>query len=412
MQEQFGEKIPFCEPYWYQGGHSPYYTENHKKYRALVRDFVEREVKPNVDKWLKTGYPKELHQKSCELGVESVVYPREFGGKMPQDYDPFYEMILYDEVARVGGGMVLGHIMINGLGLPPIIAAGTPELKKRVLPDVVAGKKFVCLAITEPTAGSDVAGIRATARREGDFYIVSGVKKWITGGAYSDFFTTAVRTGGEGMGGISLLVLEKDMPGITIRKMETQFDTSHNTTFITLEDVKVPVANLLGKENQGFKLIMANFNHERFIIAAETCRKARICYEESIKYALQRRTFGKRLVEHQIIRYKLAEMARLIEALYDNLERVGFQFKSNVPDAKLGGQCALLKVNASRTFEFCAREAAQIFGGNSIVKEGKGKIIERLYREVRGSAIPGGSEEILLDFVIRQAATEATKSKL
>ncbi len=269
------------------------------------------------------------------------------------------------------------------------------------------------MTISEPYAGSDVAGIRTTAKREGDFYIVSGQKKWITGGTYGDYFTTVVRTGGEGPGGISLLLLEKGMEGLNIRKMETQFDNSHSTTFITLDDVKVPVKNLIGKEGAGFKIILNNFNHERFLLAVGACRSARLCYEEAMKFALQRKTFGKRLIEHQIIRYKLAEMVRQIEALYDMTERVAYQFKMKVPDHKLGGMCALLKVNGSRTFEYCAREASQIFGGSSIVKEGKGKIVERLYREVRAAAIPGGSEEILLDLPIRMAAAEAMKqSKL
>ena len=152
-----------------------------------------------------------------------------------------------------------------------------------------------------------------------------------------------------------------------------------------------------------------NFNHERFIIACSTCRMARVAYEESIKYAMVRRTFGKRLVDHQIIRHKLAEMASKIQRLYANLERVAFQFSKGVEDKDMGAQCALLKVQCSQTFEFCAREASQIFGGSSIVREGRGKIVERLYREVRATAIPGGSEEILMDFAVRSAIAEASR---
>jgi alkylation response protein AidB-like acyl-CoA dehydrogenase len=214
--------------------------------------------------------------------------------------------------------------------------------------------------------------------------VVNGTKKWITGGFYADFFTTAVRTGGEGMGGISLLLIEKETPGINIRKMETQFDNSHNTTFITFDNVHVPVKNLIGEEGQGFLYIVHNFNHERFVIATSAARMARLCFEEAFKYALVRKTFGKTLVQHQLIRFKLAEMARQIESLQDFVERVAFQFSCGVPDHQMGGQCALLKVQASKTFEYCSREASQIFGGSSIVKEGKGKIVERLAREVRG----------------------------
>jgi len=301
------------------------------------------------------------------------------------------------------------------MALPPIIRCGSDYLKNLIVRDVLLGNKNICLAISEPEAGSDVSNIKTTARREGDYYIVNGSKKWITGGLFGDFFTTAVRTGGPGMAGISLLVIEKEMPGITIRRMKTQFDTAHNTTFITFDDVKVPIKNLIGAENQGFMMLMINFNHERLVIASTCARYSRLCYELSIKYAMTRETFGKKLISHQIIRFKLAEMARQFESLQDNLERIFYQFSSGVPEMNLGAQCALLKVQASKTFEYCVREASQIFGGSSIVKEGKGKLIERMYREVRGLAIPGGSEEILLDFTIRnvvQKANQLEKSKL
>jgi len=254
-----------------------------------------------------------------------------------------------------------------------------------------------------------VAGLRTTAVRDGEFYVVNGTKKWITAGLAADYFTTAVRTGGPGMGGLSLLLIDRNLPGIKLRKMETQFDSASSTTFITFEDVRVPVTYLIGAENMGFMMIMQNFNHERFLISAKATRISRQLFEASIKYAMERETFGKKLITHQIIRYKLAEMIRQVEALQDFLERVCFQFASGVPDIKLGGQCALLKVQASKTYEYCARESSQIFGGNSIVKEGKGKKIESAYRGVRAMAIPGGSEEILLDFAMRQVAATANK---
>jgi len=316
---------------------------------------------------------------------------------------------LIDEIGREGATGCLGQGGINSMALPPILKYGSDYLKDKVCRAVITGQKHISLAISEPSAGSDVSAICTTAQREGEYYTVNGSKKWITGGLYADFFTVAVRTGGPGPGGISLLLLEKDMPGIKIRKMETQFDSCHNTTFITLEDVKVPVKNLIGNENQGFLLIMLNFNHERFLLSVTSCRFSRLCYEHSFKYAMTRETFGRKLVDHQIIRFKFAEMARQIESLHSNCEQIAFAISKGVPDYALGGQCALLKVQASKTYEFCAREASQIFGGSSIVKEGKGKEVERLYRYVRAQAIPGGSEEILLDFTIRQAVAKAKR---
>jgi alkylation response protein AidB-like acyl-CoA dehydrogenase len=410
--EKFGNPIPFTEPYWYQGFHSPYYTANHAAFRAKVRAFVESELKPHVDEWLEAGngYPRELHEKAYAAGIGGLIYPREYGGTQPSDFDPFYELIMIDEMARMGGAHVLGQGAINSMALPPIIHHGSDYLKQLVVKDVVQGKKMICLAISEPHAGSDVAGIRCTAVRQGDDYVVNGQKKWITGGTMADYFTTAVRTGDDGFGGISLLLIERSRPGVNVRKMKTQFDTTHSTTFVTFEDVRVPAKNLIGPENGGFMLILYNFNHERFVISAGTCRAARLCYEEAITYALTRKTFGKRLVDHQVIRAKLAEMARQIECLHDNVERVAYQYKMGVPDMKMGAQCAFLKVQASKTFEFCAREASQIFGGSAIVREGRGRLVERLYREVRASAIPGGSEEILLDAAMRMTVAQASKT--
>lgn len=405
--DRFGNPLPFCEPYWYQGYHSPYYHGGHKAFRAKVRQFVEEEIKPNVDKWIETGYPLSLHTRAYELGIQGIIYPVEYGGTKPADFDAFYELILADELSRVGGGGVLGQAAINSMALPPILNFGSDHIKNMVARDVITGKKQISLAISEPYAGSDVAALRTTAKRVGDHYIVEGTKKWITGGLIADFLTTAVRTGDEGMSGLSLLLIDRHAPGVKVRKMPTQFDNSHNTTFIEFDNVKVPAQNLIGEEGMGFMYIVHNFNHERFIISAGTIRLSRLCYEEALTYSLSRKTFGKRLADHQIIRFKLAEMVRQIESAQDSLERIAFQFSKGVPDQRLGGQCALLKVQASKTFEYCAREASQIFGGNSIVKEGRGKLVERMYREVRASAIPGGSEEILLDFALRQVISKA-----
>lgn len=410
-EERFGEQLPFCEPYWYQGFHSPYYTDSHRAFRAKVREFCEKEVRPNVDKWIASpdGYPLSLHEKAYAAGIGGAIFPKEYGGTPPEGYNAFHELIMWDELARAGGGAVLGQLGINSMALPPVIAYGSDAMKDEVVRAVVTGKKHISLAISEPGAGSDVAAIATTAVRDGDSYVINGTKKWITGGKQADWLTMLVRTGGPDSGpmGLSLLLVPTLAKGVHVRKMPTQFDSSHSTTFITLSDVRVPATNMIGDEGIGFMAILRNFNHERFVIACGAVRGSRLMFELALKEALWRRTFGKRLIEHQVIRAKLAEMARLTEALQDNLERVAYQFSRGVADAKLGGQCAMLKVNGSRTFEYCCREASQIFGGSSIVREGRGKLVERAYREVRASAIPGGSEEILLDLAMRQIVAQA-----
>lgn len=397
----FGDPLPFCEPSWYQGFATPYYKETHIEFRNNVRSFVDK-YRIKQHKWFQKGaYPLSLHEEIYQLEISGVLYPEKYGGfKERGDY--FHEQILWDELGRLDYGIVSGALSINSMASPPIIKAAHQDLKQKILPGLVEGKIFASLMISEPGYGSDVAGIETFARKENGYYIVNGQKKWITGGMWSEWFTTAVRTGDIGMRGLSLLLLHRDMPGMKIRELKIQADELHNTTFITLHNVKVPKKNLIGIEGMGFLYIVTNFNHERWVISVGALRKCRICFQQSIHYAMKRRTFNKRLVDHQIIRLKLAEMSRRIEALQDFVERTTYQFNNHTDSRIMGGQCALLKVNASKIFEFCAREASQIFGGAAILKEGKGAYIERMYRQVRGAAIPGGSEEILLDFVIRQ----------
>jgi len=374
---------------------------------------------PNVTEWDEAKkVPDEIFQEMGErgylAGMLGMHFPTEYTDKRVQcvpteKWDHFHEMIITDELSRTGsGGLVWGLIGGYGIGGPPLFKFGKKELVQRIGPDLLSGKKRICLAITEPDAGSDVANLTCEAKlsEDGKHYIVNGEKKWITNGIWSDYFTTAVRTGGEGMNGVSVLLIERSAGGVSTRKMDCQGVWSSGTTYVTFEDVKVPVENLIGKENQGFKVVMTNFNHERIGIIIQCLRFARVCYEESVKYAHKRRTFGKRLIDHPVIRLKLAHMARQIEASYNWMENLIYQCqKMDEMEAmlKLGGAIASLKAQSTTTFEFCAREASQIFGGLSYSRGGQGAKVERLYRDVRAYAIPGGSEEIMLDLSIRQA---------
>jgi len=415
--ETFGDINAFGDPAWYQAFNTPgYYNDTHKKLRALVRDFIETEVMGNVHEWDEDHkIPQEVYQKAAKIGLLPIAvgrpWPNKFVGECPLGFEPdyFHELIVFDEMARCGsGGFMWGLAGGLCIGLPPVLKWAAPEVKSRVVPQVLRAEKVICLAITEPTAGSDVANLRATAVKEGDHYIVNGEKKWITNGIFADYFTVAVRTGSakDGMKGLSLLLLEKTMPGVTCRKMKCSGVWSSGTTFITFDNVKVPVTNLLGKEGKGFQLIMNNFNHERFGICAMTNRFSRVCMEDSLKFASKRKTFGKALIQHDVIRWKLAEMARMIESTHCWLEFITFQLNTmhhQEATMKLGGHTALLKVQCTKVFEFCAREASQIFGGLSYTRGGQGEKVERLSREVRAMAVPGGSEEVMLDLGIRQS---------
>ncbi|KAJ9294747.1 hypothetical protein DTO271G3_6667 [Paecilomyces variotii] len=417
--EVYGDLIPFADPSWYQGYRSPYFNETHAALRAEVREWVDAEIEPYVTEWEEAKRVpeiiyKQMGERGYLAGLLGLGYPQHLTNKRvpsvpPEKWDFFHEMIITDEIARVGsGGLVWNLLGGFGIGCPPLVKYGKKELVERIVPGILAGDKRICLAITEPDAGSDVANLTCEAKlsEDGKHYIVNGEKKWITNGVWADYFTTAVRTGGPGMGGVSLLLIERESGGVSTRRMDCQGVWSSGTTYVTFEDVKVPVENLIGKENQGFKVIMMNFNHERVGIIIQCLRFARVCYEESVKYAHKRRTFGKRLIDHPVIRMKLAHMARQIEASYNWMENLIYQCQvmdETEAMLKLGGAIAGLKAQSTTTFEFCAREASQIFGGLSYTRGGQGGKVERLYRDVRAYAIPGGSEEIMLDLSMRQS---------
>ncbi|KAF9927815.1 hypothetical protein FBU30_002860 [Linnemannia zychae] len=424
---QFGEMIPYGDPSWYQQWGSPYYKESHRRLRRYMRKFVDTDIMPFAHEWDEAKQvPMFLFKKCAEMGILAAVagngtLPTEYfnieettlfrGGDNaivpPQEFDAFHGFIIFDELSRCASGGVLWGILGGlGIGLPPIIKYGSEELKRRIVPEVLAGRKTICLAITEPQAGSDVANLTTVANEFGDSFIVNGEKKWITNGTFADYFTTAVRTGGDGMGGVSLLVIERGMPGVSTRQMKCSGVWSSGTAYINFEDVKVPRANIVGKENRGFKYIMNNFNHERMGIVIQANRLARVCLEEAIKYGSKRKTFDVKLVNHPVLRNKLAHMARQIEATHAWIENVIYQtitMPEDLQPIKLGGPIALLKAQSTQTLEYCAREASQIFGGLAYTRGGQGEKVERIYREVRAYAIPGGSEEIMLDLGMRQS---------
>eukprot|EP00299_Pterocystis_sp_00344_P001476 c11314_g1_i1.p1 GENE.c11314_g1_i1~~c11314_g1_i1.p1 ORF type:complete len:524 (+),score=111.16 c11314_g1_i1:34-1572(+) len=411
-------RVPFGEPSAEQGFKTPYYNESHLAFRRNLRQYLAKEIAVNAAAWEEAGTvpSAELFKKlgraglwACRLspGPHLKLFDNVFGVK-PEQFDSFHELITHDEVCRLGcPGLVDGLGSGLVIGLPAVVAFGPPEMKAKVVPECVLGDKRICLAISEPVAGSDVANIQATAVKSpcGQFYIVNGVKKWITNGTFCDYFVTAVRTGGEGLGGISLLLIERS-EGVETEPIKTSYSPAAGTAYITFENVKVPVSNLLGKENQGFGCIMANFNHERWVICVGGTRANRVVVEECFKWANQRKVFGKSLVEQPVIRNKLAKMVANVEACQNWLENITFQMKTmSYKDQSLylAGPIALLKYQTTRVTSLVMDDAAQIFGGRAISRTGMGQVIERLARAQKFSAILGGSEEIMADLGIRQS---------
>jgi acyl-CoA dehydrogenase len=363
--------------------------------RDTLRAFVDRELMPHIDAWEEAGgFPRELYLRAGELDLLGLGFPEEYGGS-PGDSTAI--IILCEELLRTGSGGLVAGLCSHGIGLPPIVNLGTDEQKRRFVPDVLAGRKIAALAVTEPSGGSDVANLRTTARRDGDHYVVNGSKTFITSGMRADVVTTAVRTGPQGLGGISLLAIEAGTPGFSRTLLGKKMGWwCSDTATLYFDDCRVPAANLLGEENQGFIGIMQNFNRERLMLAAMAVASAQVCLDESIAYARQRETFGKPLVTRQVIRHKLVDMATRIHPirvwLYDLARRVD---AGEWPIAEI----CMLKNAAVACVEFCAKEGVQIFGGAGFLRGAK---VERIYRETKVLAIGGGAEEIMKDLAAKQ----------
>jgi acyl-CoA dehydrogenase len=373
---------------------NPFYNADHEAFRDVMRRFVTREIEPYAHEWDEAGeFPRALYAKASEIGLLGLGFPEEYGGVAA---DQFMKIVASQELARAGAGGVSSSLMSHTIGSPPIARAARPEIRARVLPEVLSGKKISALAITEPSGGSDVANLRTKVRRDGDHYVVSGEKTFITSGMRADYLTVAVRTGGEGAGGVSLLLIEGDTPGLSRTKLKKMGWWASDTATLHFDECRVPVENLLGEEGQGFKLIMHNFNSERMGMAASCTAYARVCVEEAIAYAKERQTFGKPISQHQVIRHKLVDMAQKVAASQAMLEMLAWRLgQGESPVAEI----CMMKNQATQTMAFCASEAVQIFGGAGFMR---GIKVERIYREVKVNAIGGGTEEIMKDLASRQ----------
>ncbi len=373
---------------------SPFYTPEHTAFRDVVRRFVAREIEPYAHLWDEAGeFPRELYVKAAEIGLLGLGFPEEFGGVA---CDQFMHIVGSQELARAGAGGVSASLMSHTIGAPPIARAARPELKARVLPEILSGHKISALAITEPSGGSDVANLRTRARRDGDYYVVSGEKTFITSGMRADYITVAVRTGGEGAGGVSLLLIPGDTPGLSRTRLKKMGWWASDTATLHFDDCRVPAENLIGEEGAGFKIIMQNFNSERMGLAAGCTGFARVCVDEAIAYARERHTFGKPIAQHQVIRHKIVDMAQKVAATQAMLEMLAWRLEQGEnPVAEI----CMMKNQATQTMAFCASEAVQIFGGAGFMR---GVKVERIYREVKVNAIGGGTEEIMKDLASRQ----------
>ena len=269
-----------------------YFSEGHQAFRRTVRQFVAREIAPFVNEWDEAGtFPRELYRKAAEVGIIGLGYPEEYGGT-PADL--FYGIVSAEEIARAGCGGLQASLGSHGIGMPPVVAHGSEALKRRVLPPVIRGEKIAALAITEPGGGSDVAALKTTAVREssssGDHYVVNGEKTFITSGMRADYLSVAVRTdpANKGPGGVSLLLIEGDTPGLQRTELKKMGWWSSDTAHLRFDNCRVPAGNLIGQEGAGFKAIMHNFNSERLMMATLACAYAEACTDEALAWARER----------------------------------------------------------------------------------------------------------------------------
>lgn len=373
-----------------------YFNESHNMFRDTVKKFVNKEIVPHIEKWEEEGtFPLELYKKAGDAGLIGLGWPEQYGGT-PADI--FHGLAYIEEFIRCcGSAGLLSSLGSSGIAVPPILALGTEEQKQKFIPPVLAGDQIAVLGVTEPSGGSDVANLLTRAVRKGDKYIVNGSKTFITSGTRADYVTAAVRTGGPGHAGISLLIIERGTPGFTVsRKIHKMGWLASDTAELSFDECEVPVANLLGEENKGFFGIIANFQKERLSLACEAHATAEVALELSIKYAKERVAFGKPIAGFQVTKHKLAEMATLIEASKAFNYQIAVKIDKGIDVYK---EVCMAKNFATKACDRVVFDAVQIHGGYGYCRE---YMVERLYRDSRLFSIGGGTYEIMNEVISKQ----------
>jgi acyl-CoA dehydrogenase len=375
----------------------PPFAREHEDLRDSIARFVAAELRPHATEWEEAGwFPDEVFGRMAELGLLGLKYPEELGG---QGGDHLHDAVLSEELAGCSSGGVAAGIGAHvGIATPPVWKFGTDEQKQRFLVPAIRGERIAALGITEPDAGSDVAGIKTRAERVDGGYVVNGSKTFITNGVRADFVVTAVKTTQEGgHSGLSFLLLERGMEGFTVaKKLDKMGWRASDTAELAFADVFVPEENLLGRENEGFYLIMANFQWERLLMALGAVGSMQRMIDTTVAYALERNAFGRKIGHFQAVRHKVAEMALKLETgrtlTYHALRLFhgGHDAIREVTMAKLATQRAAFDV---------ADAALQIHGGAGYMVEYE---IERAARDLRLGPIGGGTDEVMKEILAKQ----------
>jgi acyl-CoA dehydrogenase len=370
-------------------------TDERRVLQGSTRTFVEREVAPYLQEWEDAGeVPRSLHQAAAKAGLLGLGFPEDVGG---EGGDLLDVTAMQEEFFESGGSSGLAAALFtHGIALPHLVANGSVELRQRYARPTLAGELIGALAVTEPGGGSDVAGIRTTAARDGDQYVINGSKTFITSGVRADFVTTAVRTGGPGHAGLSLIVVDKGTPGFTVdRSLQKMGWHCSDTAELSYVDVRVPASNLIGEENSGFYQIAEQFVVERIALAVHAYGIAARSLALTAAYTRERDTFGKPLIANQVVRHKLVEMHRLVEIARTYTREVAAR---HVAGDDVIAEACLAKQTAVEACEAVVDQAVQLHGGNGYMH---GTEVERHYRDSRILPIGGGATEVLTDLAAR-----------
>ena len=372
----------------------PNLEEDLTLFRELCLRFTREEIEPHVHEWEEAAeFPRSLYDRAAELGILGAGHPEEYGGS---GGDFMYPLTASEAILTAGSTGVLVGLQSLGISLPPIYNLGTEEQKQRFIPPVLGGKKIAALGVTEPGTGSDVAGIRTRAVRDGDHYLLNGSKLYITSGCRADQLTILARTGDEPHGGLTFFVVERDTPGFSTSKtLKKTGWWASDTAELYFEDARVPVANRLGEEGSGFGAVMQNFVSERLGLAFMAHGTAQVAFDEASKYAREREAFGKPIAGFQVTRHKLAKMWTQLQAAK--------AFNYQVAMQRRAGEYPVAEVAAAKNFsgqvaiDVCY-DAVQIFGGLGYMRETK---VERLSRDARLIPIGGGTTEIMNEVIAK-----------
>ncbi|MFF0657207.1 acyl-CoA dehydrogenase family protein [Micromonospora tulbaghiae] len=370
-------------------------TPERRQLRELTRSFVTREVLPHLSDWERAGeVPRSLHETAAKIGLLGIGFPESAGGSGGDLLD---SMVVTEEIIRSGGSSgLVAALFTHGIALPHIVAAQDEALIERYVRPALAGTMIGALAITEPDGGSDVAGIRTCAVRDGDHYVVNGAKTYITSGVRADFVTTAVCTGFPGSGSVSLLVIDKGTPGFTVgRRLEKLGWHCSDTAELSFVDVRVPVTNRVGPEDTGFLAIMQQFANERLSLATQAYATAQRCVDLAVRWCRDRQTFGRPLVGRQVVRHKLAEMHSRTDAARAYVHDVAERVAAGQPVVT---EVAIAKNVAVSACDFVVDAALQLHGGFGYMRDAE---VERHYRDARLLGIGGGTTEIMNEIIAK-----------